>query len=153
VTPFLLAINHGGEDDRSHGVGEPLATLTAKTGHSVVFPFLTKYYGTGICQTVDAPLDTITTRDRFGLASAWLGNAGPVQPTSEAMASLIATCRQLGVADIGFRMLEPAELAAAQGFPSGYTLLGNKEDQVRQVGNSVSPPVARAICQTIAEAA
>ena len=65
----------------------------------------------------------------------------------------IYTMRELSVVDIGFRMLEPAELAAAQGFPHGYYLHGTKADQVRQVGNAVCPPIAEALCRTLAEAA
>lgn len=137
VAPYLLAINHGGDDDRSRSVEEPMGTLTTKTGHSVVLPFITKYYGTGGVQDVHEPLDTVTTKHRFGLA----------------MASLMKTMRELRVIDIGFRMLEPDELAAAQGFPNGYYLHGTKADQVRQVGNAVCPPLAKAICSAIAEAA
>ena len=136
VVPFLLAVNHGGDDDRSHDPRDPLSTLTAKTGHSIVVPWLTKYYGTGGVQPVSEPIDTITAKDRFGLA----------------MASLIETMQALHVVDIGFRMLDVDELAAAQGFPPGYVLTGNKADRVRQVGNSVSPLVAKALCETIAEA-
>lgn len=137
ATPYVLAINHGGDDDRSRPVDGPLGTLTTKNGHSVVVPFLTKYYGTGGVAGVDSPLDTITTRDRFGLA----------------MVSLVETMRQLGVVDIGFRMLSVAELAAATGFPAGYYLHGTKADQVKQIGNAVSPRVAQALCATLAEAA
>lgn len=137
VMPYLLAVNHGGNDDRSRSVGDPMATLTTKTGHSVVLPFLTKYYGTGTSQFVSEPLDTVTTKDRFGLA----------------MVSLLQTMRELNVVDIGFRMLDVNELALAQGFPAGYSLHGNKADQVKQIGNAVCPPVAEAMCRTIGEAA
>lgn len=136
VVPYLLAINHGGTDDRSRPTTEPVATLTTKNGHVLVVPFLTKFYGTGGATPVTDPVDTITTRDRFGLA----------------MVSLVRTMQELGVIDIGFRMLDVEELAAAQGFPAGYQLFGSKADRVRQIGNSVSPPVARALCQCYAEA-
>jgi len=137
VAPYLLAINHGGDDDRSCDPREPMKTLTAKTGHSLVLPFLTKYYGTGGVADVQSPIDTITTKDRFGLA----------------MVSLIETMQELGVVDIGFRMLDVDELARAQGFPDDYFLFGNKAERVKQIGNSVSPPVARALCETLGEAA
>jgi len=104
--------------------------------HSLVIPWLTKYYGTGGVSGIGEPVDTITCRDRFGLT----------------MASLLQTMNELKVIDIGFRMLDVDELARAQGFPDGYILTGTKSDRVKQIGNSVSPPVARAICQTIAEA-
>ncbi len=133
ASPYLLAINHGGDDDRSHSLGQPMATLTAKNGHSLVIPFLTKYYGTGGAAPVTAPVDTITAKDRFGL-------------------TLIETMRELGVVDIGFRMLGVDELLRAQGFPGDYFLHGTKAEQVKQIGNSVSPPVAKAICTTLGEA-
>lgn len=58
--------------------------------------------------------------------------------------------------DIGLRMLTPRELARAQGFDDGYVIdhgidddghpfVVNKTNQVRLVGNSVCPPVARAL--------
>ena len=114
----------------------PTIIASHTPGH-VVVPFLTKYYGTGGAVSVDGPLDTVTTKDRFGLA----------------MVSLVQTMKDLGVVDIGFRMLDVDELARAQGFPEGYYLHGTKAERVKQVGNSVCPPVARALCETIAEAA
>ena len=45
--------------------------------------------------------------------------------------------------DIGMRMLQPHELAAAQGLPEGYQLTGTKTEQNAAIGNSVSPFPAR----------
>ncbi len=136
VTPFLETLTHGGRENSILG---PLSTIT--TAHrgeqALAIPFLTKYYGTGSVQSIADPLDTITTKDRFGLA----------------MVSLVRTMRELGVADIGFRMLDVDELARATGFPEGYYFAGNKADRVKQVGNAVPPAFAKAICETLAEAA
>ena len=52
---------------------------------------------------------------------------------------------EYAIADIGMRMLQPHELAAAQGFPADYTLIGTKSEQVAKIGNSVCPPVAEAL--------
>ena len=56
------------------------------------------------------------------------------------------------ISDIGMRMLAPHELYAAQGFPTDYQIDRGadgrpmtKTAQVRMVGNSVCPPVARAV--------
>lgn len=139
VMPFMLDVNHGNDahtGDRVYDANEPLRTLSTINGKAFCLPFFTKYYGTGGASSVDEPLDVVTTRDRFGLA----------------MASLLQTMQELSVVDIGFRMLDVDELARAQGFPEHYGFDGTKADQVRQVGNSVSPPVARALCETIAEA-
>lgn len=49
--------------------------------------------------------------------------------------------------DIGMRMLQPRELARAQGFDDSYQLVGTKAQQVARIGNSVCPPVARALIE------
>jgi DNA (cytosine-5)-methyltransferase 1 len=49
------------------------------------------------------------------------------------------------LADIGMRMLVPRELARAQGFPDSYILTGSQRDQIARIGNSVCPPVAKAL--------
>lgn len=56
------------------------------------------------------------------------------------------------IADIGLRMLTPRELFRAQGFPESYVIDRGadgmklpKSAQVRLCGNSVCPPIARAI--------
>ena len=79
-------------------------------------PFLIEYYGTGLAASLDKPLHTITTKDRFGLVSG-----------------------------SNFRMLQPRELARAMGFPDSYVLDGPKSEQVARIGNAVCPPVAEAL--------
>ncbi len=56
---------------------------------------------------------------------------------------------ELGIVDIGFRMLSNGELANAQGFPLDYKFCGLKKDVTKQIGNSVSPPVAKAITESL----
>ena len=65
------------------------------------------------------------------------------------------------IADIGLRMLTPRELYTAQGFPTSYIIdrgadgrALTKTAQVRLCGNSVCPPIARAlVAANFAEAA
>ena len=115
--------------------------------------FLLAYYGTDQDQSADSPLATVTSRDRFGLVT--------IQGVD------------YQIVDIGLRMLDPAELYRAQGFPANYVIReipdpallfkdghqvdGNpldlprvpltKSAQVRMCGNSVCPPMARALIQ------
>ena len=82
-------------------VSEPIPTVAAAGAIALVEPFLVKFYGTAEAADLKQPLDTVTARDRFML----------VEPkTGRAIAEL----------DILFRMLQPHELAAAQGFPKDY---------------------------------
>ena len=55
------------------------------------------------------------------------------------------------IVDIGMRMLVPLELLLAQGFPATYIIdmingkKVSKSAQVSMIGNSVCPPLARAL--------
>jgi len=94
--------------------------------------FLIAYYGVDQDPRMGDPMHTATTRDRFGLVT--------VRGESYA------------IVDIGLRMLTPRELYTAQGFPADYRIDHGadgrpltKTAQVRMCGNSVCPPVARAM--------
>ena len=110
---------------------QPTGTVTAKDHHALVAAFLIKYYGTGgQWQTLDEPLHTIVGKARFGLVTVDIGG------------------EQYALVDIGMRMLQPRELARAQGFSDDYVLTGTKTQQIAKIGNSVCPPVARALVES-----
>jgi DNA (cytosine-5)-methyltransferase 1 len=122
----LIRMNHG--DKQWHGVHEPLPVVTSQGNKAgLVYAWLSKFFGTAIGASVQGPMPTVTTKDRFGLVTVEVGG------------------ETYAIVDIGMRMLEPHELALAQGFPAGYKFLGPKYRQVAHIGNSVSPPVARAL--------
>lgn len=154
-----------------HGIEEPSATVTAGVNKSaLVAPYLQAYYGTGDGGEENQPARTITTKDRHGHVEAAL-QVPPFTADQEARAREVADfMREHGfwderefvtltigtdtfvIVDIGMRMLTPRELYNAQGFPGDYRIDedadGNsfpKSVQVSCVGNSVSPPVARAL--------
>lgn len=120
-----------------HGqsLDEPLGTIQAQGNHyGEVRAFLTKFYTTGaIGQSLHEPLHTITSKARLGLVTIH--------------------GQDYQIVDIGMRMLKPHELYRCQGFPEGYeheTVLGKKlpdHAQVRMVGNSVPPQLARALVE------
>jgi DNA (cytosine-5)-methyltransferase 1 len=125
VAPFLSKY-HGqkAHETRGQKLDEPLKTQDTSNRFALVSAFLTKFYGTNI-GSVNEPMHTITSKDRFGLVTV----AG----------------QKYQIADIGLRMLAPHELAAAQGFPESYQLIGTKTNQVAKIGNSVCPPIAKAL--------
>lgn len=130
-------------------VNNPVGTITTVDHHSLVTvgmsdvptnrteevrAFLINYYGTGTSAAVNEPLNTCTGRVHSGLVAVRIGG------------------KEYAIADIGLRMLQPHELYAAQGFPSGYVFDRSgsgaplsKEAQIRMCGNSVCPPVAAAL--------
>ena len=81
-----------------------------------------EYYGNGQCKPITEPCGTVTTKDRFAL----------INPES---------------IRLGFRMLQPHELAAAQSFPKDYQFTGTKTEVVKQIGNAVCPMMAKALVE------
>ncbi len=135
VEPFVVTVNHGdGLNRRVRSVDEPMATVTGSMGEGIAVPALLKFYGTGDgAVSVDEPVPTVTTKDRFGVM----------------LPELIALGYGVYLLDIHFRMLQPRELARAQGFPDSYQFTGNREDVVKQIGNAVPPDVAAALCYEV----
>lgn len=91
-------------------------------------PFIIVYYGSdyaGGWQTIDTPLRTVTTLDRFALVT-WQGDVPYI------------------------RMLQPPELLRAMGAGSAHKLsFGNRRDKIRLCGNGVCSPVMETIFRKI----
>ena len=141
--PFLSKFHgsHKGKADgdrRNLPLDAPLPTLDTSNRVGLAEPFLVSYYGQGGPMSVEEPLDTITTRDRFALVDPQLVTDGMVDKGEV-----------VGWLDIRFRMLQPKELAAAMSFPKTYQFAGNREAQVKQIGNSVAVNTAKALCLEI----
>lgn len=47
------------------------------------------------------------------------------------------------------RRLRTVEMAALQGFPREYNLIGSRREKVRQMGNAVPPPLARKMVEAV----
>ena len=97
-----------------------------------VSQFIMEYYGCGIGQSLNDPLHTVVTKDRFAMITV-LGN-------------------EYAILDIFLRMLTPEELKLAQGFPPDYIIDRDYNwqkypvcEQVKRIGNSVVPIMAEAL--------
>lgn len=92
---------------------------------------LVKYYGSkkDTC-SVDEPLDTVTTKERFGLVQFQIDGV-------------------IYGLDIRFRMLQPHELSAAMTFPPKYPFAGNKSEQTKQIGNAVPPLMGKVLSREL----
>lgn len=137
VSAFM--INMKGSQRSAKDAREPLTTICASTTHAyLTAAFLAPYYGSGSGETgrdIRQPAPTVTTKDRLQLVTVMIDG------------------EQYAIVDIGMRMLQPHELAMAQGFPAHYQFAEihgkplAKHKQVRLIGNSVCPPLARAIVE------
>ena len=134
-------------------VDEPAPTITAggggksslvefqlspevEAGALRVAAFLISYYGAENVSAAGEPAPTITTQDRLGLVTVTIKGTPYV------------------IVDICLRMLQPAELYKAQGFPADYIISHGadgkpftKTQQVHMCGNSVSPPPMAALAR------
>ena len=117
VQPLLLPQQSGAI---ARPTDRPCPTVATAGAISLIQPLIMEYYGNGQCRPVTEPLGTVTCKERFALVKQ-------------------EDCR------IGFRMLQPHELAAAQSFPDWYKFTGTKADVVKQIGNAVCPKVAAAL--------
>lgn len=148
-----------------HAATDPVSTITSAGSHQrlvettlidadalppeqlhravEVAAFLIKYYGNEQDgHGLDAPIGTVTTKDRFAVVTVTLEGSG-----GDAVTYVIV--------DIGMRMLTRRELANAQGFPPDYILdpIGPNgkplsiSSSIRMIGNSVCPDMAEALAR------
>lgn len=122
-------------------IAEPLATMSAGGSHAhLILGFLQHYFGSGKQDDdVRQPLGALTGKARYGLVEVLVKGVPHY------------------IDDIGIRMLEPEEGAAAHGFKSGalpaeITIDGKtrrltKTEKYHLVGNSVPPRLIQLIAE------
>jgi DNA (cytosine-5)-methyltransferase 1 len=87
------------------------------------------YYNNGQIRDVSQAVPTVTTKDRHALVTS-------TSPLPD-------------VADCGFRMLSPKEIQSAMAFPASYVLTGTHREQIKQLGNAVTPPVMKLLIERV----
>ena len=164
---YLVKYYSGEEQFQS--VKEPLHTITTKPRFYLVAPHIVTLRNNMIGQTVGEPLTTITAKEHHAVVSAYLTkltgseeNLGYWTEIREMLNKyagyeiaedeiLIIEVDKLQyfISDISMRMLEPRELAKAQGFPEDYVLQVtdsySKAAQIARIGNSVCPVMAEVL--------
>ena len=122
----MLSVTKGGSGKSS--LVDLQLSPEVEAGALRVVAFLVSYYGTENVSGANEPAPTITTRDRLALVTVTIKGTPYV------------------IVDICLRMLQPAELYKAQGFPADYIISHGadgkpftKTQQVHMYGNSVSP--------------
>ena len=162
-------VKHFGGNYQGAGVAldEPAHTVTTTDHHGVVTSHLVMLRGT--CRdgrVVDTPAPGLTAGGlHVGNVETSLATDGyDEQRAAQALAFLREYCGAdsdgmvtvegvvYRIVDIGMRMLQPAELYRAQGFPEWYIIDRDyrgvkyaKDKQVAKCGNAVPPPFAEAL--------
>lgn len=165
-------VKHFGGNYQGAGVSldEPAHTVTTTDHHGLITSHLVMLRGT--CRdgrVVDAPAPGLTAGGlHVGNVEASLATEGyDEQRAAQVLAFLREYCGAdsdglvtvdgvvYRIVDIGMRMLQPAELYRAQGFPEWYIIDRDyrgvkyaKDKQVARCGNAVPPPFAEALVRT-----
>lgn len=169
VIPFLQHYyGQQGEETRGSSLNEPMATISTANRFGLVTAFIGRQFKTGVGHELNQPLATSTTVNKSNLVTAFLikyynGDKNTGQAINEPLHTITTKARfglvtikgeDYQIADISMRMLKPHELFLAQGFPNDYIIdidsKGNPypvTEQTAKVGNSVCPPLARALVE------
>lgn len=164
----FLAKHFGGHGTPGSALDQPADTVTARDHHGLVASSLVKLYGTNDGAPVDAPMPVVTAIGQHlgevrAFMAAYYGNDKDGQGIAEPFRTVTSKERfalvyvgglPYAIVDIGMRMLAPRELFRAQGFPDGYVIDPvvdgkrlSKTAQIEACGNSVCPPIARALVE------
>jgi DNA (cytosine-5)-methyltransferase 1 len=157
VEPFILPNEGFYRGNQARSIDEPLNTVTSRGAGGVVEPLLVDYHGTSKPYPVGVPIKSLETRDRFGLLEPFVFNIGQTsvkdraRSIHEPLSTVVTKAEHCLVEpvylDIRFRMLKPHETKQAQGFNADYKIIGNVEEQQKQIGNAVPPGTAKALSE------
>lgn len=162
----------GGYSGCGNSADDPITTITAEPRHSICAAHVVEFKGQDKGQAAADPLRTITAGGgEFGVASVRIERYAPgadlgywpeirtllnrfcgYSLKDDEVLLLVIGGTAFYLSDILLRMLTPRELYNAMGFPPDYIIDRDytgkpypKSAQVARCGNSVPPPMARAV--------
>lgn len=133
--PFIIKGEHGLAEPMTRRIDEATQTQVTRQTMSLVTTeswnsFIAQYYSGSHCVShITEEIGTVTVNDRSGLISY----------------------KEPALEDFYYRMLKPTEIKLAMAFNHDYIILGSGKDQVKQLGNAVTPPVMEWLVQQCIE--
>jgi DNA (cytosine-5)-methyltransferase 1 len=144
-----LLVPYYGSANTARPAWTPIGTLTAVDRYAVTFISTLRGWGASDLRYVrgcDEPLSTVAAGGNHHMLVQSDVNDLAQAATLEALGNIESL-----IADCYFRMFEPSEIQLAMAFGGGYHVLGNRREQVRQLGNGVTPPAAEILLRAVAE--
>jgi DNA (cytosine-5)-methyltransferase 1 len=176
VEPLIVPVSNSSSAGVPRSAGDPIRTVTTAKGgdQALAVPLVAPYYGGGSglsSVAVSAPLPSVTTKARFGLAEGFLvpnfgeragqtprvhgldvpmptitasGHVQLAQPALEALDEVRI--------DVNYRMLHWRELARATSFDDEghvYDFAGTATEITKQIGNAVPNRTAKALVRAL----
>lgn len=154
VTPMLVEMNRTGKTKR---LSEATSTFTSGgVNHSMVsMPVVVENKGQSNSKSAMNACGTLTTEPHLGIVTdeSWNSfihyNYGKdtISHTKDPLGTATTRDRHSVISfkkpvleDCYYRMLRASEIKLAMAFEKDYIVLGNQRDQVKQLGNAVTPP-------------
>ncbi|WP_240420393.1 DNA cytosine methyltransferase [Paenibacillus periandrae] len=127
--PFIVKVNHAGNEFRGQGIKEPMQTMTAKNGYGLVTPFIskigqTKFGGDNMQYPLMDPLTTIVTKAEHLLVSPTLIQVGYGEGPGQEPRALDLK-RPLGTIVAGGNKFAVAAAYLIKHYGGNYTGAGN----------------------------
>ncbi len=158
-----IVVDNYGMSQGGRQATKPMGTITAG---GINHGLLVANYSPGYVKDTSQVFGTITTTDHHGLVlgesmSSFLqyyySGSHQTSHIGSSMATVTTTDRAAlvnpapNIEDCHYRMLKPHEVKAAMAFDRDYVVLGNHAEQVKQLGNAVTPPQMEWLVQRVTE--
>lgn len=133
IAPYVIKVNHQGDQFRGQSIDEPLQTVTAKNGWGVVTPYIARIGQTGfggdrLQYPLTDPLTTITTKAEHCLVSPTLIEIGYGEGPGQSPRAP-GLQKPLGTVVSGGRKHALVAAFLAKHYGGGYTGAGNSPDE------------------------
>lgn len=122
-------------------LNEPLRAVATKPHFDLHQAFILGQQSCSVARPLALPAPTVATAGAIRLVQS-------MEADSEDLPYVFLNGEKRSL-DIFSRMLQPVELARAQGFPAGYKFTGTVEDILRQIGNAVPPAMSEALALAV----
>jgi len=145
--PYLLQIAHRGKKSSQFSglrdIRLPMGTQVTKQEMALLEPYLIYMRGSpdrnSAARSIHSTCPTVTAGGTHVALCQPVADAKKNKYFEVQIGDLICQF------DVMLRMLQPDELALAQGFPRGYRFLGTKTEQIKQIGNAVPRHLSEAL--------
>jgi DNA (cytosine-5)-methyltransferase 1 len=156
VSPFIIKGEHTLQPGYSKSVFETIQTQTVRQSMALLTPpFIVESKKTSNARSVTQPLACATTVPYHGIiqtenwnsfVSYWYGT-NQASHITEAIGTIgtVDTCQLVthnspNIEDYYYRTIKAKEIQAAMAFHQNYIVKGTAKEQVKQLGNAVTPP-------------
>jgi len=155
MPPFIGCSAHGGS---VHDIKESLGAMTTHQNYDLAHaPFLIEMHRSGKSRKITDVVNTATaggiktgivTSESFNSFLSYYYKTPQASHITDPAFSVrtgdnhqLINYKEPNIEDCYYRMLKPAEIKLAMAFNPDYKILGSGKDQVKQLGNAVTPPV------------